>query len=116
MDSHAGRAKRSDPRVLTRVRQPLDVEFGVICVVIAGIQIFLHIPQGVAETLEMDDFTLAQELDRVAHVRVIDQAQQVVVSCARFLLWCRAPGTTQIIPASHPGDLAASAPHRDRIL
>lgn len=39
-----------------------------------------------AKTLEMDDFTLPQETDHVAHVGVVGQAEDVVVSEAGFLL------------------------------
>lgn len=46
------------------------------------------------EALEVNDLALTQELDRVAYIGVVDQAQQVIVSCARFLLWCMADGTT----------------------
>ena len=41
-----------------------------------------------AEALEMDDFTLSEELDDVTHVRVIHQPQDVVVGYARLLLCC----------------------------
>ena len=41
-----------------------------------------------AEALEMHDFACAQEFERLAHVRVVDQAQQVVVGGAGFLLCC----------------------------
>lgn len=32
-----------------------------------------------AEALEVRYLTLAQELDRVAHIRVVDQPQQIVI-------------------------------------
>lgn len=80
--------------MFARVGQTLYVELGVVGVVVACVQIFLHIAQGVTEALEVNDFALTQELDRVAYIGVVDQAQQVIVSCARFLLWCMADGTT----------------------
>lgn len=39
-----------------------------------------------AKPLEMHDLPFPQELDRVAHVRVVDQAQQVVIRRACLLL------------------------------
>lgn len=77
-----------------RIGQTLYVEFGVVGIVVARVQVFLYIAQHIAKTLEVYDFALAQELDRVAHIGVIDQAEQVVVSCARFLLWCMVTDTT----------------------
>ena len=41
-----------------------------------------------AKTLEMDDFTLPQELDDIVYIRVIGQTQNVIVSGSRFLLCC----------------------------
>ena len=78
----------------TRIGHLLHIEGRVICVVVLGIQVFLQIAQDIAETLEVYDFPFAQELERIAHIRVVDQAQQVVVSCARLLLWCTVCGTT----------------------
>ncbi len=46
------------------------------------------------EALEVRHFTLAQEFERIADIRIIDQAQQVVVGCARFLLCCNRIRTT----------------------
>lgn len=83
-----------DVGTVAGIRQTLDVEFGVVSVVVACVQIFLYIPQGVAKTLEVDDLALAEELDGVAYIGVIDQAQQIIVSCTRFLLWCMAGDTT----------------------
>ena len=77
-----------------RIGQTLYVKLGIVGVVVACIQIFLYIAQCVAEALEVNDLALTQELDRVAYIGVVDQAQQVIVSCARFLLWCMADGTT----------------------
>ncbi len=48
----------------------------------------------IAKPLEMDDFSLPQEADDVVHVRVIGQAQNVVVGDAGFLLWCDLVRTT----------------------
>ena len=48
----------------------------------------LYRAQRVAEALEVYDFAGTQELDRLAHIGVVDQAQQVVVGRAGFLLGC----------------------------
>ena len=83
-----------DLGTFARIGQTLYVKLGVVGVVVACVQAFLNIAQGFAEALEVNDLTLTQELDRVAYIGVVDQAQQVIVSCARFLLWCMADGTT----------------------
>ena len=49
------------------------------------IEIILRNTQRVAEALEMHDFTLAQELDRIADVRVVDQPKDIVVRKPGFL-------------------------------
>ena len=46
----------------------------------------LYRAQGVAEALEVYDFAGTQELDWLAYIGVVDQAQQVVVGGAGFLL------------------------------
>ena len=83
-----------DLGTFARIGQTLYVKLGIVGVVVACIQIFLYIAQCVAEALEVNDLALTQELDRVTNIGVVDQAQQVIVSCARFLLWCMADGTT----------------------
>lgn len=83
-----------DLGTFARIGQTLYVKLGIVGVVVACIQIFLNVAQGVTEALEVNDLALTQELDRVAYIGVVDQAQQVIVSCARFLLWCMADGTT----------------------
>lgn len=93
---HTGTRRRFglDLGTFARIGQTLYVKLRVVGVVVARIQIFLNIAQGITEALEVNDLTLTQELDRVAYIGVVDQAQQVIVSCARFLLWCMADGTT----------------------
>ena len=39
------------------------------------------------EPLKMHDFSFSQEFERLANIRVVDQAEQVVVGCSGFLLW-----------------------------
>lgn len=42
----------------------------------------------IAETLEVDNLALAQELDYLVDVGIVAQAENVVVGCAGFLLCC----------------------------
>lgn len=53
----------------------------------------LYHAQRIAEALEMHDFACTQELDRFAYIRVIDQAQQIVIRRARLLLCCNPAST-----------------------
>ena len=54
----------------------------------------LYHTQSVAEALEVHDLTLPQELERLAHIRIIDQAQQIVIRAAGFLFWGDLVSTT----------------------
>lgn len=49
---------------------------------------------GFAEPLEVHDFPLPQKADHVIHIRIIGQAEDIVVGEARFLLWCDLVRTT----------------------
>lgn len=64
-----------------------DVDGRVVGIVVLGIQIILHNAQRVSEPLEMHDFSFPQEFERLANIRVVDQAEKVVVSCSGLLLW-----------------------------
>ena len=64
-----------------------DVDGRVVGVVVLGIQIILHNAQRVSEPLEMHDFSFSQEFERLTNIRVVDQAEKVVVGCSGFLLW-----------------------------
>ncbi len=57
---HTGTRRRFglDFRTFARVGQTLHIELGVVGVVVACVQIFLHIAQGVTEALEVNDFAL----------------------------------------------------------
>ena len=35
----------------------------------------------------MHDFPFPQEFERLTNIRVVDQAEKVVISCSGFLLW-----------------------------
>ena len=71
-----------------------DVDCGIEGIVVLRVQVLLHDAQGVAEALEVYDLPFTEEFERLADIWIVDQAQQVIVSCARFLLWCMADGTT----------------------
>ena len=47
-----------------------------------------------AEPLEVDHLPLAQELDNVVYVRIVAEAQDVIVGDAGFLLWCNHESAT----------------------
>ena len=59
----------------------------IVVVVVLCVQIILHDAQRVAEPLEMHDLSCPQELERLTDVRVVDQAEQVVVGRSGLLFW-----------------------------
>lgn len=64
-----------------------SVKAGIKGVEVLGIQLILRDAECLTKALEMDDFTLAEELNRFADIGVIYQAQDVIISGAR-LLFC----------------------------
>lgn len=50
-----------------------------------GVQAVLCNPQCISKTLEVDDLALPQEYDRIAHIRVVDQPQDIVIGQPGFL-------------------------------
>ena len=66
----------------------LRIERRVVGVEVLGIQMVLGDAEGVAKTLIMHDLPLAKELNGVAYVGIVRQAQNVVVGGACFLLCC----------------------------
>lgn len=58
------------------------------------VEIVLRDAERFAEALEVDHFTLAQEFDRFAYIRVIDEAQNIVVGRPGLLLCCNHIRTT----------------------
>ena len=44
----------------------------IIRIIVLGVEIFLYIAQSLTKALEMHDFTFAQELDRISHIRIIN--------------------------------------------
>lgn len=47
-----------------------------------------------AETLEMDNLAFPEEANDIIYVRIVRQAENVVIGEARFLLWCDLVRTT----------------------
>lgn len=62
------------------------VKAGIEGVEVLAVQFILGDAQGFTESLEMNDFPLPQELDGGAYVRIIHQAQDIVISAAGLLL------------------------------
>ena len=66
----------------------LFVERGVEGVEVARIKVILRDAQGIGEALIVHDLALTQIAQRVQHVGVIAQTEQVVVGYTRLLLCC----------------------------
>ena len=66
----------------------LLVEGGVIAVEVFGIQLILRDSQGFRKALIVDDLAGTKKFDGIAHVGVINKAQNVIVGCSCLLLCC----------------------------
>lgn len=64
-----------------------SVKFGVVGVKVFVVQIVLDQAQTFAEPLEVGQLALAKEADRVAHVRIVAEAQNIIVGRPCFLFW-----------------------------
>jgi hypothetical protein len=42
----------------------------------------------------MDDLPFPQETDHIVHIRVVGQAQNIIIGEAGFLLWCNHESAT----------------------
>ena len=58
------------------------------------IQPILSKPQPLAEALIMDNLPLPQEPDRIIHIRIVGNAQNIVIRYASLLLCCNCISTT----------------------
>ena len=65
----------------------LHIDCRIHKVYILPIQLLTQEFHGLAEPLEMDDLPLPEETDDVVDVRVVADAQDVVISHPRLLLW-----------------------------
>ena len=70
------------------------VEGGVGEVDVFGVHFLLAQAQAFAEALEVNDLPLPQKADDVVHVRVVGQAEDVVIGQAGLLLCCAFVRTT----------------------
>lgn len=70
------------------------VERRVERVEVAAVQSVLQYAQTFAESLVMNKLAFAQEFDRVAHVGIVREAENVIVGQTRFLLCCNHIRTT----------------------
>lgn len=71
---------RNDGRIL--------VEAGVEGVEVLLVELILCDAEALAEALVVDDLALAQELDGLADIGIVDQPQDIVVGRARLLFCC----------------------------
>ena len=62
------------------------VKSGVVEIDILLIHLLLNLAQTLAKALIMDDLTLTQEADHIVHIRVIRQAQDIVIGLTGLLL------------------------------
>ena len=65
------------------------IKAGIEGVEVLGIQLILSQTQSFAETLEMHDFALTQELDGFTDIRLFNQTQDIVIGAACFLFCCQ---------------------------
>ena len=75
-------------RVFRRSLFDLFVKGRVHIVDIFFVHLVLCQPQAFAKALEVDDLPGPEEFDGVADVRVVGEAEDVVIGHAGFLLWC----------------------------
>ena len=66
----------------------LFVESGVCKIDVLLIHAFLGQRDGLTETLEVDDLPLTEEADHIVDVRIIGEAQNIIIGKAG-LLFCR---------------------------
>lgn len=61
---------------------------------IPGIHLLFAQAKALAKTLEVDNLPLTQEADDVVYIRVVGQAEDIIVGKAGLLLWCEVVKTT----------------------
>ena len=62
------------------------IKCGIYSVEVFRVQLLDRLSESLAESLVVNDFALAQELDGVAHIGIIRKAQDVVIRYAGLLL------------------------------
>ena len=97
MDLMASLTKKQETRPGSPGRlSPLSslVKGRVEGVEVFGIQLVGEDAEALAKALKMNDFPFPQEFDGIAHIRIIREAEDVVIGHPGFLLWCDAVRTT----------------------
>ena len=97
MDLRASLPKKQESRPGSPGRlSPLSslVKGRVEGVEVFGIQLVGEDAETLAKALKMNDFPFPQEFDGIAHIRIIREAEDVVIGHPSFLLWCDAVRTT----------------------
>ena len=61
------------------------VKVRIAGVEITAVELILRYAESFAETLVVDDFALSQEADRIAYIRVVGKAEDIVVGGACLL-------------------------------
>lgn len=69
----------------TLPKRGLFVEFGVKCIEITAVKLFLHEPEAFAESLVVDDLPLPQEADRITDLRIFYEPEDIIVGRAGLL-------------------------------
>ena len=69
----------------------LHIKCRIHIVYILLIQLLPQQLNRLSKTLEMNNFTFTKELNHIVYIRIVAQAQNVVVGCSGFLLWERIP-------------------------
>ncbi len=64
------------------------IEFRVECVEVLGIQVVLYDAERLAESLEVNDFTLSEEFDRVSYIGIVYETKDIIVGSSGFLFCC----------------------------
>ena len=67
-------------------RRLSHIKFRIDGIEVSAVKSVLNKSESFAETLEVDDFTLTKEADRVYDIRVIGKTQNVIVGKTGFLL------------------------------
>ena len=80
----------------------LPVEARIHIVDVFLVQTVLYKAETLTEALEMHDLARPQELDDVAHVRIVRKTQDVVIRHASLLLCCNFVRTTFVFQQIQP--------------
>ena len=76
------------PKALAGLFSAIFIKARVAGVEILAVEMVGRDPEAFAETLVVDDLPFPQEFQRIADIRVVDEAEQVVVRCTGLLLGC----------------------------